>query len=196
LEEDEATAAPDGKVFGENSIYEGEIEHIYYFSVEEGPVTAFGGKETGDFGYARFAEDEAVKCTVYDVAYGSHKYKGKSYENPHRGVRFFKEFADVPNDENTESYAKKAENEFARLSAKDHTEGHPFVFHEIDLEPVAKYVYALVKGKMGFNPDLGDLIQNEDEGNDDRKDFASGQLAFAHGRDHSRLFFASTDSVA
>ena len=90
------------------------------------------------------------------------KYHGKPYQHTHGGIGLFKQPAYVPHDENAQGNAKQAQDELPVVTAKDHAKGHALIFHKVQLEPFSQNVDTLMQGEMGFYPDLGKLIQNQD----------------------------------
>ena len=181
LEKDKAAAAPDGEVFGQDGVNQRKVEHVYYFAVQKCTVAAFRRKHLGDLGDAGFVEDQSVESAVYYVANGSYKDQRKTYQDAHRGFGFFQQPDYVPHDKDAQSYTEQAQNEFAGFSAKDHAKGHAFIFHKKQLEPSAQNRNALVKGKVGFYPDLRKLIQNKNGTDNNGCDLTSGYSAFPHG---------------
>jgi hypothetical protein len=128
----------------------------------------------GYLGDSGFTNDQAVEGAVNDVADGSHKDQGEAYQDAHGGFGLFQQADNVPPEEFAQGYAEEAQDELTGFTAKDHSEGHAFIFHKKQLEPSAQNRDALVKGKVRFYPDLKDLIQDKNSTDNDGYDLASG----------------------
>lgn len=160
-EENEGVSAHKGQPLGKDTLQHREIEQIYDLPVQESGVSTAFGKQGGGLAEKTLTEDQAIKCTVDDIAQGpGHDQADGS--NQARGGFLVDETGNIPADKHHGENAEYAEYQFAIFSGKLQTESHAVVFGKMDDKPVTKNVNALSQGHAGFDQNLGDLINQQD----------------------------------
>ncbi len=139
LEEGELLTADDGEPGGVMGIYEGEIEHVDDFAVEEIGVAIAKGDQVGDVLHVGVAvvEDESIKHTVEQVAKGA-GIDERSAAKKTPMVFFADEMAKVEGAENDGDEAEEGEYDLSEIAAKLPTPGHTYIFYKMEAEPMAE----------------------------------------------------------
>ena len=155
-EKDEILIAPEGYPVGQVTLKHGEVEHVNHFAVKDGCVAAFGGKYFGNAVYA-VGKNEAVEGAVNDVSERAGKDEGDAGDKAAR--RFFMQKADeIPTDECQRNDAEQAQRDLSVLAAECHSEGHSFIFGEVEAKPITEDKMLLPEVHGGFYPNLEDLV--------------------------------------
>ena len=89
---------------------------------------------------------------------------------------------------------EKREQELAHRPAELHAEGHAFVLHEAQAEPVAQHIYLLAESHVGLDQIFDYLVNDHQHYSERHQPGASGHFHFRP--DFASFSLASTVSVA
>lgn len=182
-EEDELIPSPEREPVRVEALDDREIEHVHHLAVQEAAVAPLGGHEPGNLVKGAFAEDHPVKGAVDDVAQGTGQDQGYAEHEPRRLVTA--DHADqVPSDGDHREDPENAQGDLAKLATEFHSEGHPFIFSEMENEPIAedRDLASGADEHAGLDPDLECLI-----GDQDKHDNEDGTLQLRSNWEISRL---------
>lgn len=142
-------------------------------SVEPSGISLSERNERGDLRRRWAVEDESVEEAVNDISHrAGHNEREADQESP------FYSIADAAGYVPRYSSGKQDSAQGKEyLVEQFHTEGHPVVFREQDIEPVG-YMYRLVETHVRLHPNLNRLINNDNS----EKDGYYGQSLCAAAR--------------
>ena len=112
-------------------------------------------------------EDLSVKQAVDDVAQGARCDQRDADEHAELGA-FFREVKQRVKQGDHGQNSENAQQGLDDAAVAHHAESHAVVLDEQQLEPVAKQGNLLPDGHVRLDPDLEDLVENQDNGDDDQ----------------------------
>ena len=159
-----------------SDVDDGEIQHIDYLAVQPSCVM----------------KDFSVKHTVYDIAHGACRDEGEPKHHPELGV-FLGKTEQKENQYDDRDDSENAQEGFHGTAASHPSECHAGILNEQQLEPIAKNRYFLANLHVRLDPNLENLIDDQDGENDDER--ADQAFAFCLCHFFFSFIFASRQIV-
>lgn len=160
--EKEEWLTPDkGQPRGEHALDEREVEHVDDAAVKPLAIASLCGEKLRHLPPRR-AEDDAIEDGVDDVAHSSRQDQRHADHEPPpplAAAETDKPPADEANGDNPENRQGQLAPTRAR---KLHPESHPVVLDEMEAKPVAEDADLLTERKVGLDPKLHKLVNNQD----------------------------------
>src|ERR1039457_2409399 len=134
--------------------------------MQKGSITSSRRKNPSNLHKRAFAKYNPVECAVNNVTYSPCKDKGNT---EYQSVTDFVpgHLIEPPSDDDHSHDAEKTQEQFTKIAAQFHSEGHSFIFSKMDDKPMTGYYNILTKGHVCFYPKFQYLIKNYDQDDDD-----------------------------
>lgn len=171
-EKDEFISSPEREPAGIISFDDGEIEHVHHFAVQEAAVSAFLRERPGDLMEGAFTEDHAVKGTVDNVPQGPCQDQRYAQDKT-KGFFLPGKFCQVPPDGDHCDDPENTQRDLPKIATEFHAEGHALIFGKMKNKPITQNSDFTPRSNehTGLDPNLQDLISDQDKQNDDNRLF-------------------------
>ena len=157
-------AAPVWHPFREIRIEEGEVQHIHNLSMEEAGIAAILWKKLSQAAVIRrLGEDQAVKCTVQNIAQSAGEDQCKANQQAGRHIGAYQQAQVI--DQKTYSYnAEQTQGQLSVNTSQGNAKSHAVIFYEMDERPVQSKDFDLIAViHVRFHPYLQALVNDEDQ---------------------------------
>jgi len=158
---------------------DGEIEHVDHATMQPAGITAAVGEERRDLGVGALAEDAAVKHAVDDVAHGTRRDKGDAEQYAELGVLLRKANQNPKQSDNGHN-PEEAQSQLQKAATAQPSKGHAVVFDEQQIKPMPKDRGLLSEGHGSLDPNLKDLVEEQDEKNHHKRPYQAAVVLLFH----------------
>ena len=158
---------------------DGEIEHVDHAAVQPARIAAPVGEERRHLREGALAEDAPVEHAVDDVAHGACRDEGEAKQHAELGA--FLRLADQNPEQGDDGHnAEEAQGQLKEAAATQPTEGHAVVFDKQQPEPTPDNGGVLSESHTGLDPNLEDLVEEQDEKNHHKRPDEAAAAFFFH----------------
>lgn len=141
-----------------------EIQHVDDFAMKPSGIATALGEQGRHRAVGALAEDLPVEQTVDDVAQGSGDDERDAEQYPETSALLRETEQHIKQGDHRDD-PEDAQKRLDEATSPHHAKSHARVLDEQQLAPVAEKRDLLAKGQMGLDPDLYDLVDQQDEEN-------------------------------
>lgn len=165
-EEHKVVASFERHPTGQVAFIDGEVQHIHHTAMEEAAITAACRHKLRYFIADAVVENKAVEHAIYQVASCACQDEGATDQQT--GAVFFPdELFDVYETSHYCYQPEGGQQDLAEITAKLETIGHPFIFDEMDTEPIGENDELLLHEHVRLDPEFQRLINDQDKDNNE-----------------------------